>query len=354
MQRTFNGAIRSILIALGLAVTLSACATDDGAPFLIQDFAGYGSNYKKVDVFRLTPGDTKSQVQSKIAAKHEVIRQTEVNGYRLETWMYERWEARVGPDVYLGKYFVHFVDGEFVDWNNNGDVNFIYARLERREPGGGSKSAKREKAGTGTGFAITPDGFILTNEHVAGNCRTIHVHQNGRKFRANLIGKDPNADLALLQSDLRFATPIDLSVDPVPPLGADLTVMGYPLSGLVSGSLTVTTGVVSARTGLNNDASRFQLSAPINPGNSGGPVIDRKGRVIGIVVSKLNVIAAAAYTGDVAQAVNFGVKSSVARIFVGSQGIAVRNPDEEDASAYSTEQIVNRFKDSVVPITCEN
>ncbi|WP_417513376.1 S1C family serine protease [Minwuia sp.] len=337
---------------MALAVFLSACQTGDGANFLVQDFTGYGKNYKKVDVFRLTPGETMAQVKEKIDAKYEVVRKTEVNGYQLETWMYEKWDAQVGPDTFKGKYFVFFVDGKFLDWNSNGDVSYIYSSLERSEPGG--RKVAKKKSGTGTGFAISRNGHILTNEHVAGDCKSVNIVRDGVRYAATVVGVDRANDLALLRADFRVSNPMPLSSQALPVLGSAVTVIGFPLNGLVSESMTVTTGVVSAQSGLDNDVSQFQLSAPVNPGNSGGPVINGKGEVIGIVVSKLNSLYAAAATGDFAQNVNFGIKSSIAEIFVASLGAPLHRPATDERPALGTEQLVARYRKSVFLIQCQN
>jgi hypothetical protein len=82
-----------------------------------------------------------------------------------------------------------------------------------------------------------------------------------------------------------------------------------------------TTGNVSALAGLRNDANYLQITAPIQPGNSGGPVFDQEGNVVGVVVAKLNVIELAQATNDVAQNVNFAIKTSVLLNFLEANGV---------------------------------
>src|SRR5271166_3985795 len=101
---------------------------------------------------------------------------------------------------------------------------------------------------------------------------------------------DPSNDIAIIQSARPISRPLRFRTgDPLKP-GDDIIVIGFPLRGLLSSAPTVTTGIVSSLAGLRDDRTRFQISAPVQPGNSGGPVLDKEGNVVGMVVSKLNVL----------------------------------------------------------------
>jgi len=139
--------------------------------------------------------------------------------------------------------------------------------------------------GLGSGVIITPDGFILTNNHVIDKAKTIEVGlTTGDSFPAEVVGKDPATDLALvriLANDLSYA---ELGNSEKLRVGQLVIAIGNPY-GFQS---TVSTGVVSAleRT-MRNSEGKFieniiQTSVPLNPGNSGGPLVDSKGKVIGI------------------------------------------------------------------------
>jgi S1-C subfamily serine protease len=93
-------------------------------------------------------------------------------------------------------------------------------------------------------------------------------------------------------------------------------VAGHPLSGLLGEDLVVASGQVNSLAGLGNDPTRMQISAPVQPGNSGGPVVDRFGSVVGVVVSKLDVLKVAPVIGDVSQNVNFAIKAEMLRLFL--------------------------------------
>lgn len=104
-------------------------------------------------------------------------------------------------------------------------------------------------------------------------------------------------------------------------LGAAVTVVGYPLRGLLASGAQVTTGNISALAGIGDDARMLQFTASVQPGNSGGPLLDENGDVIGIVDAKLNALRVAKVTGDVPQNVNFAIKAEVIRTFVEANGI---------------------------------
>ncbi|MFV0409436.1 MAG: trypsin-like peptidase domain-containing protein [Paracoccus sp. (in: a-proteobacteria)] len=103
-------------------------------------------------------------------------------------------------------------------------------------------------------------------------------------------------------------------------MNADITVAGYPLSGILSG-LNITRGAVSSLKGVGGDAISMQISAPVQPGNSGGPAVDGEGRVVGVVVSKLNATQIAQTTGDIPQNVNFAIRGEMARLFMFQNGV---------------------------------
>ena len=168
-------------------------------------------------------------------------------------------------------------------------------------------------ASSGTGFAITKEGHVLTNYHVIDDCGEIWITSKGR---AEALAADAEDDLALLRTDGRFEKQAAFRKEGRAPLGADIVVTGYPLQSILSTDLGVTSGIVSALKGIRDDPRHLQLTAPAQAGNSGGPVLDRSGNVVGLMVSKLNAMLIAQVARDLPQNINFAITASTARKFL--------------------------------------
>ena len=96
---------------------------------------------------------------------------------------------------------------------------------------------------------------------------------------------------------------------------------GYPLPGLLASGGNLTTGNITALSGIGDDSRLLQISVPVQPGNSGGPLLDSGGNVVGVVEGKINAIKIAAASGDIPQNVNFAIKASVIATFLDSNGV---------------------------------
>ncbi len=174
-------------------------------------------------------------------------------------------------------------------------VKSIQTGAQRRTPfefffgpqGQGGEEPEREfrSEGTGSGFVISSDGWIVTNNHVVEDATTVEVVLDDREYAAEVKGRDPATDLALLKVDIDRDLPyLGLAQTDELRVGDWVMAVGSPL--LLSQSVTV--GVVSAkgRSNLNITDSSFenfiQTDAAINRGNSGGPLVNLRGEVVGI------------------------------------------------------------------------
>ncbi len=208
-------------------------------------------------------------------------------------------------------------------------VDSFLARVEstdpapRLSPETGSPAARvapnvegNYSPGSGTGFVVSTVGYVLTNSHVVEGCKSIIIDS----LPMTIVASDPEVDLALLfSSSLANQAVAVFSANPAM-LNSDVTVVGYPLAGLLGG-LNVTRGSLSSLKGIAGDGNRMQISAPVQPGNSGGPVLNSEGHVVGVVVSKLDAQRVGEALGDIPQNVNFAIRGEIAKLFLAQNSV---------------------------------
>jgi len=191
---------------------------------------------------------------------------------------------------------------------------------------------------TGTGFFISTNGHLVTNAHVVDGCQTVRSSRGGALRK---VAADTESDLALYLASERPDAFAHLRGGRGPRAGEPVITVGFPLSGLLSSDPIVTTGIISALSGLRNDRRTIQITAPVQPGNSGAPVLGENGGVVGVVVSTLNAKKVADAVGEIPQNVNFAVSLGTLQSFLNANGVpyllddsqATRSPADIAAEA---------------------
>jgi len=203
----------------------------------------------------------------------------------------------------------------------------------------------------GTGFAVSGAGHILTTLHIVEGCTKLRI--SGRDGAVKLVAIDRANDLALLQiaggtKDFARFAPNSSKVKQ----GADIVVCSYPREPAGSAGGNLTAGVVTALPGSESRANRLQITAPIQPGSSGSPVIDRKGRVIGVVSMKFRDLKTALAEGTVPQDVNFAVSAQTVRAFLDLYKIPYGTGASYFASTKSTADLAGEARKWTVLVEC--
>ena len=178
---------------------------------------------------------------------------------------------------------IQFVGGEDLSDDRKSSLADIIERIQASvvqvDAGGGS----------GSGFVISADGLVVTNEHVVGNARRVGIWlTNGRRYDADVLERNASSDLALVQIDsngnfnhISVGDPGKVRV------GDEVLALGFPLADRIGSGLTVTRGIISSTRKVAS-VDLFQTDAAINPGNSGGPLVNVDGAVIGVNTSKID------------------------------------------------------------------
>jgi len=183
---------------------------------------------------------------------------------------------------------------------------------EAQEPHPSIQTLEKKVTGSGTGFIITRNGYVLTCHHVIDHANEVKVAVGGKIYPAKLIRSDPNNDLALLKINGSFPA-IGFSSKRSAKMGQNVFTIGYPNPGLQGVSAKFTKGTINSLTGVHDDLRLYQISVPVQPGNSGGPLLDENGNILGIIVAMLDAKTAFEISGSLPQNVNYAVKSIYAQ-----------------------------------------
>ncbi len=166
---------------------------------------------------------------------------------------------------------------------------------------------------SGSGFFLTTDGILATNAHVIEDAKSIEVSVANEigtiSYKAKVLLVDTKNDVALIKIDdetFEGLTALPYGISEIADVGESVFTIGYPLNDVMGTNYKVNDGIISAKTGIEDDIRYYQISVPLQPGNSGGPLFNRSGNIIGITSAKLNGEA----IGTEIQNVNYAIKSS--------------------------------------------
>jgi len=181
-------------------------------------------------------------------------------------------------------------------------------------------SVKGNFSGSGTGFAISSEGHIVTNYHVIDSAKQIIVQLSKvgiqKQYNAEVVLEDKDNDLAIIQiKDSNFDSLGNIPFtfkDNISQMGTKVYTLGYPLIDSMGESVKLTDGLISSKTGFQGDISSYQISVPVQPGNSGGPLFDYNGNLIGVVNSKHQ------NTDNVSYAIKSGTLKNLIELLPGS------------------------------------
>lgn len=240
-------------------------------------------------------------------------------------------------------------DGEILSREEAATVKEELRRERIRRATQPKSEREQGPRGHGTGFFVSKDGKIVTNNHVIAECRkTIWVDStDGQQGTAVVLGADPGNDLALLASTLQAPTvAVFRSPDILAP-GSDITVIGYGTTKLPPIRPQVTPGTFQSH---NKSGTRFQMQAAVRPGNSGGPVLDESGYVAGVVYAQLNTVKTFQARGELILDQGFAISNPVVFGFLSTLGIDFQRAPAR--APKSREEIFKEARPFIARISC--
>ena len=265
----------------------------DRWPKIIQ-LVNTNADQKKVMIFR-EPFDKTISYSDKILSIGTVSSNEEIE-------FYQQAQISLISGTYTIKYKDKFLDNEkdTSEYSGTGKCSGLVPVLSYLENGSTNSTSS-----SGTAFFISNKGYLLTNNHVVKGCSLSKITYFNKEYDAKLIATDKTLDLALLKVKIKPKSYFSFSKDEPKKL-QKIYVAGYPLGKGLSDDLKITTGIISALKGFEDNSNEIQVDAAINPGNSGGPIVNENGELVAIAVSGITK----------AQNINFGIKSSAAANFL--------------------------------------
>jgi len=188
---------------------------------------------------------------------------------------------------------------------------------------GGLFGASLHAGQFGTGFAISPKGYLVTCQHVVRGAEHILVHTDRGTQSATVIALDPRNDLAILKVDTWDGRFLGLAPSGEVSYATEVTAAGFPDPTVLGMNPKVTKGIVNAMSGVRDDPRYLQISAPVQPGNSGGPLLSQSGRVVGVIAAGLNTVDRMTHAGYFPQSVNFAIKAELIHPLLKNAGVSL-------------------------------
>jgi hypothetical protein len=175
----------------------------------------------------------------------------------------------------------------------------------------------------GTGFAVSPKGYLVTCHHVVRDAERIIVHYHDGYLEATIVALDPRNDLAILKVDGWTGRYLGLTGSSEVTHASEVLVAGFPDPTVLGRNPKISTGIVNALSGVRDDPRYIQISAPVQPGNSGGPLLSPSGRVVGVVAAGLNSMDRMTNGGYLPQTVNYAIKTDLILLLLENASISV-------------------------------
>jgi S1-C subfamily serine protease len=278
-------------------------------------------------------------------------------------------QSDLSGDKYVGEFKDGKLSGQGIYTSNTGavlegiwkDNEFQYARTPNKPAPVAKTPTKPEpvvktspkddqtiSASSGSGFAVSSDGYVITNNHVIEGCQDVVVHTKQTDIPMRVITYDTRNDLALLKGDFTPSAVFPLSTER-PELLQDIYVAGYPFGINISTSVKVTKGIISSLTGIGNNFSNIQIDAALQSGNSGGPILDDMGNLVGVAVAKLDAKYMFDNFGSIPENTNFGIKASVVKSVLDSSSVDTPSANK---SAISKSQLGKMITNGTYYISC--
>jgi S1-C subfamily serine protease len=203
---------------------------------------------------------------------------------------------------------------------------------------------------SGSGFFITDDGYLISNNHVVKNATKVRLVTSAGTIDAKVVQVDEGNDLALLKAVGKFSS-LPIATSRTVHLGATVATVGFPEIISQGFSPKLAKGEIASLSGIQDDPGHFQISVPVQHGNSGGALVDEHGNVVGVVSAKLGMAIGQARTSDeLPENVNYAVKSSFLLSFLESAPDVSAKLKEPITTDRKFEDVVKSAQDAAVLI----